>query len=358
MKLRGSVQGMLTVLGAAFALYLSVRGLVWAGGTVDHPVVMVLVAFVYLAAVALTLAVDGTPAPALAQTDDTMMTTRRGGPTRLPLWACAAALVVALAMPTAVVYCVGDDSRTTSYGTWYVGAIGLLMTMVMVRRRPLVAWTGLVLLGVSTMIWIGPLAALTFGLVGSVMWVVAAQLLLLSMDRAARDAARLAQLQRTASAWRAAQLGRQRERRVQVQRALAVAGPILSRAIEKSGDLDDRERVEARIAEGQLRDELRGARLLDDGVRAELDAARRRGATVSVLDEGGLDGLTRTQLAQIRADLAAALRDAHSDRLFIRASTHPEVAVTVVGRSAAGRALTDEDSVDLWREIPRPSAAD
>jgi len=353
------VHGVLVALGSAFALYLAARGLVWAGGTVDHPVVMVLVTAVYLLAAALVLWADGQPVAvaAIAEEDgDTLMTAGERGPTRLPVWVCALALLVAVVMPSAVVYCVGADSRTTSYGTWYVGAIGLLMTVVMVRRRPWVAWAGIVVLAVSTMAWIGPLEALTFGLVGSVMWVLAAQLLLLSMDRAARDAARLAQLQRAASAWRAAQLGRQRERRLQVQRALAVAGPILSRAIEQAGELDEDERVEARIAEGQLRDELRGARLLDDGVRAELDAARRRGATVSVLDEGGLDGLDQDQLQAIRSDLAAALREARSDRLYIRASTHPQIAVTVVGRSAPGRALTDEDSVDLWREIPRPPA--
>ncbi|WP_029146486.1 hypothetical protein [Microbacterium luticocti] len=352
--MRGSVRGILTALGSAFAIYLTVRGLVWVGGTVDHPVAMVLVAGLYLAAAGLCLWVDGTPLPAGSDDDDAVMTAGEGGPTRLPLWVCVASLAVAALMPTAVVLSVGLDARTTGFGTWYVGAIGLLMTVVMVRRRPWVAWSGIVLLAISTMAWIGVLPALTFGLVGSVMWVLAAQLLLLSMDRAARDTARLAQLQRAASAWRAAQLGRQRERRIQVQRALAVAGPILSRAIEQGGELDDDERLEARIAEGHLRDELRGARLLDDGVRAELDAARRRGATVTVLDEGGLDGLDEAALEQIRADLAAALREAQSDRLFIRASTHPRIAATVVGRSASNGALSDEDSVDLWREIPRP----
>ncbi|UUT35762.1 hypothetical protein [Microbacterium elymi] len=33
-----SVRGILTALGAAFALYLAARGLVWAGGDVDRPI--------------------------------------------------------------------------------------------------------------------------------------------------------------------------------------------------------------------------------------------------------------------------------------------------------------------------------
>jgi hypothetical protein len=186
--------------------------------------------------------------------------------------------------------------------------------------------------------------------------VAAAQLLILSMNRAARDTSRLAQLQRAASAWRAVQSGRRRERRVQVQRALAVAGPVLSRVIASSGSLTEAERAGARLAEGRLRDELRAPRLLDDGVRDALEDARRRGATVTVLDEGGLEGISDDDLALIREELADALRDARSDRLYIRTSPDPRIAVTVVGRSVAGDALSDEDIVDLWREIPHPSS--
>ncbi len=149
-----------------------------------------------------------------------------------------------------------------------------------------------------------------------------AQLLLLSMDRAARDTARLAQLQRAASAWQASQGGRQRERRVQIQQALAVAGPVLARTVSSGGELDADDRLEARLAEGRLRDEMRGPRLLDDDVRDELERARRRGANVTVLDEGGLDGLGEASLAIIRAQLADTLRSASSDRLYIRTSPH------------------------------------
>ena len=121
----------------------------------------------------------------------------------------------------------GAESRTAPFATWYLGGIGALMTIVMVRRRPWTAWIGIAALAVASMVWMGPAAALALGLVGSIVWVASAQLLLLSMDRAARDTAQLAQLQRAASAWQASQAGRQRERRMQVQQALAVAGPVL-----------------------------------------------------------------------------------------------------------------------------------
>ncbi len=252
---------------------------------------------------------------------------------------------------------VAPDDRTAPFATWYLGGIGALMTIVMVRRRPWLAWIGIAALAVASMAWMGPLNALNLGLVGSIVWVAATQLMLLSIDRAASDTAQLAQLQRAASAWQASQSGRQRERRIQVQRALAVAGPVLTRTVSSGGSLDEQERTQARLAEGRLRDEMRGPRLLDEAVHAELERARWRGTNVTVLDEGGLDGLDESTLAIIRTELAETLRSARSDRLYIRTSPDDRVAVTVVGRSAPGPGLSDEDAVDLWREIGHPGAA-
>jgi hypothetical protein len=132
---------------------------------------------------------------------------------------------------------------------------------------------------------------------------------------------------------------------------------VLTRTVAHAGMLTDADRLEARIAEGKLRDEMRGPRLLDDEVRAELERARRRGANVTVLDEGGLDDVDEEQLGVIRAQLADALRSATSDRLYIRTSPDERVAVTVVGRSPSVGGPSDEDSVDLWLEIPHPGRA-
>ncbi|HWI31359.1 MAG TPA: hypothetical protein VNT50_07695, partial [Microbacterium sp.] len=267
----------------------------------------------------------------------------------------ALAILCALVVPSAVAIAVGEDGRTASFATWYIGGIGAVMTIVMTRRRPWVAWSGTVLLAAGCALWMSLPVALALGLVGSIVWVGLAQLLVRSMDRAARDTTKLAELQQAASGWQASQGVRQRERRVQVQLALAVAGPVLTKVVAHGGVLEDSDRHEARIAEGRLRDELRGARMLDDDVRAAIDAARRRGATVTVYDEGGLDDVAAEPLRVIRAELADALREARSERLIIRTSPHSDVAVTVVGRSGGTHGLTDEDAVDLWREIRHPA---
>ncbi len=347
-----NVRTVLVSLGVAFTAYLAARGLAWTGA-VAYPIVIVIALSMYLITTWLCIFWDPREAP---PADDEHPPPPVGvrGPTTLPLWACVLAIACAVLVPSSIALGVGADSRTEPFATWYLGGIGVLMTIVMVRRRPLVAWAGIVVLAAASMAWMGVVPALQLGLVGSIVWVVVAQLLLFSIDRAARDTAQLAQLQRAASAWQASQAGRQRERRVQVQRALAVAGPVLSRTVATGGRLDDEQRLEARVAEGALRDEMRGPRLLDDEVRSQLEAARRRGATVTVLDEGGLDGADAASLALIRAQLAETVSTSQSDRLYIRTSPDEHVAVTVVGRSAAASGHADEDVVELWHEIAHP----
>ncbi|GAA2988692.1 hypothetical protein JOD63_001963 [Microbacterium terrae] len=371
-----SVKNVLVALAVAFTAYLAARGLWWTEPVVA-PLVIVATLGLYLLTTLLCVVweprrargvddddaeSDGVPAETAVTDAETAEPGTATEPARaaapLPMAAQVLALVCAVLVPSAVAYAVGPDARTAPFATWYLGGIGALMTIVMVRRRPWTAWVGTALLAIASMVWIGPAAALALGLVGSIVWVGVAQLLVWSLDRAERDTARLAGLQRAASAWQASQLARRRERRVRVQQALTAAGPVLSRAIAQGGTLTAEDRLEARLAEGRLRDEMRGPRLLDDEVRGELERARRRGAHVTVLDEGGLEGIDESDLSVIRGQLAETLRTAASERLYIRTSPDARVAVTVVGRSTAvGGGHSDEDEVDLWREIAHPGAA-
>lgn len=342
-----TVRSILSVIGLAFTAYLAARGLIWTSpDTVVRGWLLVGALFLYLPVTWLWIFAIGAR--------DRRAEVLSNAPARLPGWGVALALVVAVLVSNAPFLAVTAEGRAQPFVTWVIGGIGALMTIVMVRRRPVVAWTGMAILAVSTSLWLGPLEALSLGLVGSIVWVSAAQLVMIALDRAARDAEHLAELQQAASAWQASQSGRQRERRIHVQRALQAAGPILARTIENGGNLRSTDKEAARRAEASLRDELRGNRLLDDVVRSEIDAARRRGAIVNLFDEGGLEGIPSVDLDAIRAELAGVLREAVSDRVIIRTSPHHEIAVTVVGRSNADQAGGDDDHVDLWHEIRRP----
>lgn len=344
------VRTVLSALGVAFTAYLAVGALLWPVPP-EQPLLFVAAVAFYLVTTWLCIFWK-VRAPA-AGADPVI-----GGLGRrslLPKWAAVLALAAAVLVPNATWVAVAPESRLDGFATWCIGGVAALLAIVMVRRRTWVAWIGLALLAVQSTLWIGLNDALALGVVGAVLWVAVAQLLTWLVDRAARDTAQLTELQRAASEWLASQEGMRRERRTQVQRALAIAGPVLTRTIEAAGHLGDDERRQARIAEEALRDELRGAALLDDDVRTALAAVRARGTIVSVLDEGGLEDLSIDERSAIRLQLAEVLTSAVSERLYIRASRHDEIAVTVVGRSASVDDNESDDSVDVWREIPRHS---
>jgi hypothetical protein len=331
-----TVRSVATSLAVGFALYFVARAVWWIEQP-TAPLLMVVAIGLYLVVVNIAILGDGASV-------------------RMPLWSALLALLTSAVIPVLVTLSLEPVDRTAPFATWYIGALGLLGVVCVVRRRSLIGWLTLAVLVVAASVYLGFGVALSLGVVGSIMWVAVARLLVMFWDRAVRDTERLAEIQQAVSAWHATQRVRQRERRLRTQFALAVAGPVLSRVVAARGSLTEQERLDARLAEGRLRDELRGADLLNDAVRNAIEAARRRGASVTVFDEGGFDGIDEARRREIRDELAAVLTRAQTARLIIRSARDPRVAVTVVGR-AGSRSSGDDDSVDLWHEILRDGAA-
>lgn len=355
--IRVSVRGVLTGLAIAFTSYLAVTALVWTR-PVQHPALFVGCVVLFVATSLICVLLHSAPAVLDAAEAAAGGHEPIGGEIRrraaVPLRAAILALVTSVLTPTGTWAAVAAEYRLAPFATWSMGAIGALMVILVVRRRAAWGWAGLAAMAVQAIVWIGPVQALARGLVGSVAWVIMAHVMTTLLDRAARDAADFAAVERSASEWLASQDGRRRTRRVQVQRALAVAGPVLARTIETQGLLSPEEKCQARLAEGRIRDDLRGQRLLNDTVRDRIDAARRGGSHVMVLDEGGLEDLDDAALDTLRTELAAALEGATSERIYIRSSADAHFAVTVVGRSAHDGG---EDTVELWSELERPGSS-
>lgn len=328
-----SVRSVATGLAVGFAIYFAARAAWW---TVQPaaPLVMGAAILLYLVVMIATVLVDVQ------------------GTARMPGWLGVVAIVAGAGIPFMVGAAMLVRDRTAPFATWYIGALGLLAVICIVRRRPVIGWLVLLALTASTAVQLGLLTALELGLVGSIMWTVVAQLLVLFWDRAVRDTERLAEIQRAVSVWHATQLVRQRERRIRVKYALSVAGPVLTRTVAAQGRLTEEERLEARLAEGRLRDELRGSGLLNDAVREAIQRVRLRGIAVTVFDEGGLEELDEKRRDEIRDELADVIAQADVERVIIRAARDPRTAVTVVGRTGTGDS-SDEDTVGLWKEIPR-----
>lgn len=291
----------------------------------------------------------------------TVVTLLPFGPTRMPIWMAAFSVAVAVSLPLLVSREL-DFSRETGYATWYVAAVGTLMAIVSTRRRHSFAWIGVAFLAVQTVIWADLNALLGIGVVGSIVWVAVSHILSSGLTRAARDAQRFALAEREATDWQAAQEAHVFERQFRLGQTRSMSISMLRQISERQGELTDAQRLECLHLEGAIRDEIRGRKLLDDAVREQVMAARRRGATVTLLDEGGLDDLGDVELKRVHTHLASALANTDADTVIVR--TVPEgsdTAVTVVAlrtigdgsASALGQDPAEDDEVALWLEIPR-----
>jgi len=287
---------------------------------------------------------------------------------RMPIWLASFNLAVVVAMPLLVTHELGayqEAGTSPGYGTWYVAAVGTLMTITSTRRRHSVAWIGVTFLVVQTALWAGPGAIVDYGVVGSVVWVTLSHTLSAALAKASRDAQRFALAEREATDWQAAQEAHVFERQMRLDQTSTMALAMLREIQQSGGHLTEEQRQECLHLEGAIRDEIRGRKLLNDAVREQVMSARRRGATVTLLDEGGIDDLDDVDLDRVLNMLAAALASTDADKVIAR--TVPEgsdTAITVVGlrtagddsASALGLDSLEDDEVDLWLEIKRTAS--
>ena len=336
----GVPSGLIRGVAALFSLYLVVLGV----ATLDRPrdPIAVIIALV-LYAVATTVA---------------LLPSARS---RMPIWMAAFAVAVVVVISLAVTANLDPNPQGgNGYATWYVGAAGALMTITATRGRTGFAWAGSAALVLLTVAWAGLGALVSVGVVGSVAWVAIAQLIGTGMAKASKDAQRFVLAEREATQWQAAQEAHVHERQFRLGQTSSMALDMLRQIESSGGKLSPEQRQECLHLEGAIRDEIRGRRLLNDAVRHEVMVARRRGAAVTLLDEGGIDDLAEDQLTRVHLLLAAAIAASTANKVIVRTVPHDtEVAVTVVGlrsTDAAGGALGDggdDDEIDLWLEIPR-----
>ncbi|MEO9015613.1 MAG: hypothetical protein ABI275_09865 [Terrimesophilobacter sp.] len=298
---------------------------------------------------------------------------------RMPSWMAAFNVAVCIALPLLVTSQLDPTKPIDeNSATWYVAAIGTLMVITSTRRRHVFAWIGIGVLVVQSIAWAGPGSIIALGLFGSVVWVGISHAISHSLANTTRRAQQFALAEREAAAWQAAQEAHLFERQFRLRQTSRMALPMLRQIVSSGGDLTEAQRQECAHLEGAIRDEIRGRKLLNDNVRQQVMAARRRGTTVILLDEGGIDELPDAELERILNRLAFVIRDTETDKLIAR--TVPEgsdTAVTVVGLSqrvavAAAQGAPglhgggpvaegpddddtddDDEQLDLWLEIPR-----
>jgi hypothetical protein len=286
----------------------------------------------------------------------------------LPMWASCFALATVCVMPIVIAPQLPNGAANAGYATWYVAAIGTLMVILTVRGRIVFGWVGVVFLAVQTVLVLGPGALASTGVIGDLTWVFVSTMFSNSVNTATRATRDFVRAEQETADWQAAQDAHVHERQFRLQQTTRMALPMLERIIASCGDLTPAERAECLHLEGAIRDEIRGRSLLSDDVRHEVMVLRRQGATVQLLDEGGLDDLDVPERDRVHGELADALRRAAgSDSVIVRTvGEGSETAVTVVGlrldtRASEATALgmdageddDEDDSVVLWLEIQR-----
>jgi hypothetical protein len=332
---------LLVLLAAGFALFNVTLGLTSLDKSSDGVRVVAALAL-YCGAVVLSVTVGRTVA--------------------MPRWLALLDIGVTVVVTVAVASTLDFGDASLGYATWYVGAVGSLLTIVAVRRHAGLAWLGLALLALQTVLWTGaPAKLLTLGVPGDLIWVAVADIFTRAMERAAGEVRSYAAAERETVEWQAAQDAHHYERQVRLGQTARTALPMLNRIVSEHGDLDAAARQECRVLEQSIRDEIRGRRLLNDAVRMQVLAHRRRGAMVQVLDDGGVDDVPPELLDPVLERVAAALEGLTSDRIVLRTAPKGSAkAVTVVAISSNSEAsalgLHDEDEqVDLWLELDRPT---
>lgn len=279
---------------------------------------------------------------------------------RMPDWLASLNLAVAIVLPLLVSSQL-DPTADNGYATWYVAAVGTLMTITAARRQLLAAWVGVIALAVQTLLWAGPLALGALGVVGSIVWVGIAHMLSSALAGAARSTRRYVQAEREAAAWQAAQDAHLFEGSMRLAQTQRIAAPMLRRIADAGHELSEAERRECRTLEAAIRDEIRGRMLLTEAVRRSVKEARDRGATVTLLDEGGIDDLDEDARDRVLSRLAEAISGSRADRVIARtAAAGSPVAVTVVGLRGGGEGEvleSDDAEVELAGDPPRGVSA-
>ena len=236
------------------------------------------------------------------------------------------------------------SNHFNDYSTWYVLGLATLFAVIAIRGYVGLAVAGVVLEAITVAGWAGWQNFLATGLLGALTVVGGAAVVTIGLNRAADEARRYADLNTEAVA-EAAALQAAGEQRARLLRAtLDKARPMLRRIAQPRG-LSPEERLEARLLEASLRDEIRGKDLIGEATRTAIDRARRRGISVTVLDEGGVAGFNPAQLERLHARLAAELEALESGRVTIRAPRDEEWLLTIA-------AFTEDSNVPaLWLRL-------
>lgn len=304
-----TIIGMQSKFAYAFiAMFVAAAGVAMlghAGGVIAESVVLALLA----SGAVLLVAVPGDPLP----------------------WRWALTIAALPSIQVAVMLTIVDTSATqTQTVTTTVGSGAALCAFLCVRGRTLWGWAGQV--AAFLVFWS---ASPSFASATSTFVTCAGVMLMASffayvVRPAAASIYALREERARQVAEKAAADAARDERGRQLRRLDVLVRPVLA-LIADAHELDDRSRREAILVEATLRDSIRARALDVPSVVLAARAARGRGVTVQLLDDGGLAQVDDSVAARIHEAVVAQLNSATSGSVTVR--IHPpgrSVLTTVV----------------------------
>lgn len=266
----------------------------------------------------------------------------------IPPWVLALFPVVVGGANALVLFSIPADGWPM-YEAWSLGAGANLCCAVLMRECPLTAWTGISALYLTTLAWVihghQPFLLSVTMLIGhaitvSLWW-------LASVWSAWVSTSISAELDRhaVAVARSHAQEAMAREMESRLASVDLRARPVLERLaspVEPGRDL----RLEARLLEAELRDEIRGAAFTGTPVVGAAREARARGIDVVLLDDTGTAGVVPGRWEKVLDVACDALRSAATGRVTIR--------LLPPGRRVAATISTDNGTTVISAEGNAP----
>ena len=297
----------LTAIG--LGLFHSALGILWSGRYQDASYVYLGIA-IYLATLTPTILIH----KGLA----------------IPAWQGTLNLLVAAVLPQLSYSQITQDSHGT-YATWFVGALGVLLGATALRGQAGFAWAGLTVAVSQILVAEGTAGLGQSGMIGLTLLVLVGHATNLGLKRSESDIERFSQQ----SAEQALELKRAETVSETKQRtfdlSLAEVQNLLRLVVSKKGRLDDSERREALALEQRLSDAIMGGHLVTTGIKHAARLARGRGVEVYLIDEGGLENMSKTELETLLRPVEDVINKQLSGKVTVSSKVKANWQISVVG---------------------------
>ena len=256
----------------------------------------------------------------------------------------AIVLIVSISLPQLIFAALGEV-RQGSYTTWHIAAIGTLLAIVTIRKFAVLAWIALAITSLEVIEWGGADVIFNSGLVGALLLVATAQAASWALGSSSKSAEEFRRRALAIDTATAASSAARTERTERLNQTLKEVLPLLEKISDSKGNLTKAERLKAQLTEAELRDQIRGRNLLSIDVVSETRNARMRGIEVQLLDDGGLDELSKVDRTPYLWEVASRLKGVKAGKVVIRAAKGDSWRVSM----AAIR--KESDSPDLFIRI-------